>query len=111
MNYSKNVSEPWFSLISKGFKTVEGRLNKGDFKEMKVGDNVEWNCGERKVSTRIVAIKQYPSFKKYLESEGLEKTLPFIVVNINQGLDVYYQYYSKEDEKEFGVLAIHLELL
>ena len=36
------LSEPWFTLISLGLKTVEGRKNKGRFKEMKVGDIVEW---------------------------------------------------------------------
>ena len=25
--YIKNVSEPWFSLIKLGLKTIEGRLN------------------------------------------------------------------------------------
>ena len=35
MIYEKNLSEPWFSLIKLGLKTVEGRLNKGDFKELK----------------------------------------------------------------------------
>lgn len=30
--YTKSVSEPWFTLISLGLKTVKGRLNKGEFK-------------------------------------------------------------------------------
>jgi hypothetical protein len=37
-----HVSEPWFSLISLGIKTIEGRKNKGIFKELKIGDVVEW---------------------------------------------------------------------
>jgi ASC-1-like (ASCH) protein len=111
MNYSKNVSEPWFSLISTGLKTVEGRLNKGEFKEMKVGEIIEWknyDFGERKMLTKIVKKEHYASFKDYLETEGLKKCLPSID-NIDQGLDVYYSYYSKEDEKEFGIVAIHVE--
>ena len=36
--YKENVSEPWFTLISLGLKTVEGRKNKGRFKEMQIGD-------------------------------------------------------------------------
>ena len=39
-NYTETVSEPWFTLISMGLKSVEGRKNKGRFKEMKVGDIV-----------------------------------------------------------------------
>jgi len=36
--YTENVSEPWFSLINLGLKTVEGRKDKGRFHDMKVGD-------------------------------------------------------------------------
>jgi ASC-1-like (ASCH) protein len=38
--YTKNLSEPWFSLIKIGLKTCEGRLNKGDFSLMKKGDYI-----------------------------------------------------------------------
>lgn len=30
-NHKIHVSEPWFTLIKKDDKTVEGRLNKGRF--------------------------------------------------------------------------------
>jgi ASC-1-like (ASCH) protein len=40
--YIENVSEPWFTLISLGLKTVEGRKNKGRFKDMQVGEIIEW---------------------------------------------------------------------
>lgn len=33
--YEKNLSEPWFSLIKVGVKTVERRLNKDDFQAIK----------------------------------------------------------------------------
>ena len=35
MLYTKNLSEPWFTLIKLGLKKCEGRLNKGDFAKMK----------------------------------------------------------------------------
>ena len=38
MKYSKHLSEPWFSLIKLNIKTCEGRLNKGDFSNMKEND-------------------------------------------------------------------------
>jgi ASC-1-like (ASCH) protein len=110
---SINVSEPWFSLILLGIKTVEGRLNKNRFKEMKEGDIVEWSnndFGPRKVVTKIVKKTFYKSFNEYLNSEGIENCLPGIN-NIKDGLAVYYKYYKKEDEVEFGVTAIKVEIL
>lgn len=111
--YTLNVSEPWFTLISLGLKKVEGRKNKGVFKEMQVGDIIEWTNSDfkpRSVLTRITKKVQYNTFKEYLEAEGLDKCLPGMP-DIEYGLSVYFKYFTKEDEKEFGVMAIHIELV
>jgi ASC-1-like (ASCH) protein len=113
VKYSENLSEPWFTLISLGLKTVEGRKNKGRFKDMQVGEIVEWKNADfnlRSVLTRIAHKKEYDTFAEYLETEELDKCLPGIT-NMEDGLSVYYKYFTKEDEKEFGVVAIGLELI
>ncbi len=112
-DYVENVSEPWFTLISLGLKTVEGRKNKGRFTEMKVGDIIQWKNNdfmERSVLTEIIGKVEYSTFQEYLESEGLNKCLPGIP-SLDHGLSVYFKYFTKEDEKEFGVVAIRLRLL
>ena len=111
--YSEHLSEPWFTLISMGLKTVEGRKNKGRFKEMKIGDIVEWNNDDfkhRSVKTRIIGKNNYKTFEEYLNTEGLQKCLPGIP-SIEHGLSVYFKYFTKEDEAQFGVTAIQLELI
>ena len=111
--YKQHLSEPWFTLISLGLKTVEGRKNKGIFKDLEKGDIIEWfnnDFIERKIKTKVVSKKTYNTFKEYLNQEGLEKCLPGIN-NIDDGLSVYFKYYTKDDEKKFGVVAIRLELL
>ena len=113
IKYIENVSEPWFTLISLGLKTVEGRKNKGKFKEMQVGEIIEWRNDDfnpRSVLTKIIKKQEYNTFREYLETEGLNKCLPGIT-NLDNGLSVYFKYYTKEDEKEFGVIAIVLELI
>ncbi len=112
-NYIENLSEPWFTLISLGLKTVEGRKNKGRFKEMNVGDIVQWTNNDfapRTVLTEVIVKTEYKTFGEYLEAEGLDKCLPGIK-DLDIGLSVYYKYFTKEDEKEFGVIAIRLKLL
>jgi len=115
MLYKKHVSEPWFSLIKNGVKTVEGRLNKGDFAQMKKGDIVVWYSNQpdndqNMVKTRIVNINHYKSFHEYLKAERLKNTLP-VIKTIKDGEKIYYQYFSKNDEKKYGVLAIRMKLL
>jgi ASC-1-like (ASCH) protein len=111
--YIEHVSEPWFSLINLGLKIVEGRKNKGRFHDMKVGDIIEWKNEDfmsRSVKTKITKKVVYSTFKEYLETEGLDNCLPGMP-SIEHGLSVYYKYYTKEDEKEYGVMAIHIQLL
>ena len=112
-DYVEHLSEPWFSLISLGLKKVEGRKNKGKFKEMKVGEVIEWintDFKERSIKTKINKKIKYNTFKEYLKKEGLQKCLPGIP-SLSHGLSVYFKYYSKEDEKKYGVIALQLELV
>ena len=109
--YVEHVSEPWFSLIHLGMKTVEGRKNKGRFKDMQVGEIIEWQNDDfkpRTTLTRITHKATYPTFKEYLEKEGLDNCLPGIPT-LEHGLSVYYKYFTEADEKEYGVVAIRME--
>jgi ASC-1-like (ASCH) protein len=106
--YKKNLSEPWFSLIKLGIKDVEGRLNKGDFANMNIGDFILFTNNElgfeRKFKIVIKNISYYDNFQTYLENETLERCLPCID-NIEDGLNVYYKYYKKSDELEYKIKA------
>ncbi len=111
--YTLSVDEPWFSLISLKLKTIEGRLNKGLFKKMEIGDIVKWTndkFGSRSVLTKIINKTEYKTFEEYLTDKTLEKCLPSIK-EMNNGLGVYFTYYTKEQESEFGVVAITLEVI
>ena len=110
--YYEHLSKPWFSLISLGLKTIEGRLNKGRFQEMQIGDIIEFHNEdflERKILTKVSGKTEYKSFTEYLETEGLGICLPSMP-SLPHGLSVYYKYFSKEKEEEFGVVAMQLVL-
>jgi ASC-1-like (ASCH) protein len=108
-----NVSQPWLRLIQNGQKTVEGRLNKGKFADIKVGTVLVISGNSNSNSKKTVAVTtrvcRYASFEEYLSQEGLARTLPGIK-SIKDGVDVYRKFYSAEDERTHGVLAIHIVL-
>ena len=111
VKYRENVSEPWFSMIQKEIKTVEGRLKRKNFSLMREGDVVEWSNSEyelKKVKTIIREIREYKTFREYLEGEGLERCLPEIK-DIESGIMIYYRYYTEEDERKNGIVALRLE--
>ena len=108
-----HISEPWMTLIAASAKTVEGRLKKGSFSEMQVGDLIAWYNDDfgfrREVHTLITGLTTYSSFLEYLRAESLDKCLPaYGVCTLEEGAQVYRQYYSSLAEAEHGVLAITL---
>ena len=111
---NKEISEPWFSLIKVGLKTVEGRLNKGEFMTLKKGDSIIIFNKElgfmREYEIKITSIHKYKTFSEYLEKEKLEKCLPGIDT-IEEGVKVYYKYYSKIDEEKYKIIAIRFRLV
>ena len=111
--YRRHLSEPWFSLMAVGCKTVEGRLNSGDWLSMEDGDQIDWfneDFGlKREFSTVIISKSVYPCLTSYLYTEGLNKTLPNIYT-LEDGLKIYYSYYKPKDEEKYGVVALELQV-
>ena len=112
--YKKHLSEPWFTLIKLGIKKCEGRLNKGEFSEMNKNDYIIFQNNDfgflRELKCKITSIHNYISFKEYLEKETLHKCLPGID-DIKDGINIYYKYYTKEDELKYKIIAIRLKVI
>lgn len=101
-----NVKEPYYSLILKKEKNVEGRLNKGKFAEIKKGDFLILGKKKLKVLEKII----YKSFQEMIENEGVENVIPD-KKTVNEAVEVYYSFYTQKDEKKFGVCAIKFEIV
>jgi ASC-1-like (ASCH) protein len=112
--YRKHLSEPWFSLMAIGCKTIEGRLNRGDWHSIEEGDCIDWYNDDfglkRGCKTVIISKNIYKCFESYLYTEGLNKTLPTIK-NIEDGLKIYYSYYKPEEEEKYGIVALELQVV
>ena len=112
--FRKHLSEPWFSLIMIDSKTIEGRLNQGDWAEMREGDKIDFYNEDfglkRGYRAIIISKKVYPSFEIYLQTEGLHKTLPYIE-KFEDGLKLYRLFYKLEEEMKSGVIALELKVL
>lgn len=101
-----NVQEPYKTFMLKGIKTVEGRLNKGKFMIIKIGDILEIESED--VVFKVIEKNIYPNFRKMLEKKGIKNVIPD-KDNINDAVDIYYKFYTKEQEKKFGVAAIKIK--
>lgn len=113
VEYTKHLSEPWFTLIQLKKKTVEGRLCKDDFAAMKPGDFITFTNNdfgfERKIKVKVTRTTIYNTFRDYLEAENIEKCLPGIK-DIDQGIQVYSKYFPNIRELENLHLVIAIRV-
>jgi|SRR3989344_4615940 len=109
MTYDNHRAEPYFSFVKNGQKTVEGRVKKGKYARIKPGDHivVHNELETDKVEVVVKRITSYRTIKEMLESENIKNLLPG-VRTVEGGIEVYRKFYTPEQEKEFGVVAIEV---
>lgn len=100
-----DVQEPYLSFIKSGKKTVEGRLGKDKYLNLRKGDLIKINDME----VEIVSVEKYSTFKDMLIAVGFKNAIPD-AGSLEDAVNVYYRFYSKDDEKIFGVVGIHIKL-
>lgn len=106
------LQDKYFEQIKKAKKTVEGRINDGDYKEIKVGGFIEFHRQSDKndkLMCEVIGATAYTGFEEMLTAEGLNKCLPG-VVDIPAGVEVYHSigtYRQRAEQK--GVIAFRLK--
>jgi len=100
-----DIQEPYFSYIQSGQKTIETRLNKGKFKFLEIGDILRIN---NQANFEIIDKKLYSSFRDMIIKEGIENIVPDKDI-VEDAINICYQFYSKKQEKEFGVMALRIK--
>ena len=111
-NMACSVSKPWFQYIG-GKKKVEGRLNKGIFTILQVGDLLIVHNKDKMSefkNTRITAIHKASSFAE-LYKKFADKLLPKEGLKPGEDHNIYEQFYSETDVEKYGVLGIEFELI
>jgi ASC-1-like (ASCH) protein len=104
-----------------GEKTVEARLGKPRFLKMEIGDILSirediWIDGKiigtqkDRMRIKITQILYFETFKEMFQSVNFKSAVP-TANNIQEAIDRYAEFYSKEDEKKYGVVTIFFDLL
>jgi ASC-1-like (ASCH) protein len=110
--YKNHITEPYFSFLKNRQKNIEGRIREGLYKEVVLGDHIVVCNNEETDSVEFLVkdVRRYVSFQEMLEKEPFKKILPD-VESINEGIGIYKKFYDPAEEKEFGVVAIEVELI
>lgn len=101
-----------FELIKNGSKTIEVRLFDEKRRKVGVGDTVIFSrmSGTETVTTKVTALYVKPSFESLYNSFPIESFGGGIGDTAKTLTENIYRYYTKEQERTFGVLGIEIIL-
>jgi ASC-1-like (ASCH) protein len=105
-----NCEEPWFSLLEKGKKPVEGRKGQKKYRDLKPGDLVCFQCvgSERSFIAIVEKIDCFDTILEYLTKTTLEKALPGIKT-FSEALKIYSAWSTPEEVEALGFLGIWIK--
>lgn len=112
MTHNMNLQTIYFEKIKNGTKIYEIRLNDEKRKQIRVGDSIIFaNQSNQNQTVEVVVegLLHFTSFKQMASSLPL-KQVGFDGLTINEVEKIYHEFYSTENEKHFGVLAIKVKL-
>ena len=108
MIHKMKLNESPFERIKNGTKTIEFRLYDEKRKKIKIGDKIEFSKLpdlQEKILVDVLDIYRDKTF------ENLFKKIYTDEDEIERKTKLMYQFYSKEREKEYGVIGIKIGLL
>lgn len=101
----------WFELTRLGLKTVEVRLFDEKRQKIKLNERILFVCdqSDESVTARVTALYRFDSFLE-LGKSGLVNACGFKGMTPSEIQSLMRGFYSEEDEKRYGVLAIETEV-
>lgn len=113
MKHDMKLKAIYFDKIKTGEKNYEIRLNDEKRRLINVGDVLIFNKEpelKEKIATEVKELVYFNSFEELLNTLPVEK-IGFKSMDKQSIKDVYYQFYSKEDENKYGVVAIKVKVI
>jgi ASC-1-like (ASCH) protein len=107
--------------IRTGDKTVEARLGKPRFLRIQEDDLLSiredfWYEGnileslQHALTVKVTQVLYFETFKEMLEAIDFQAAIP-TATTVDEALKAYRTYYSAEDEREYGVVALTFEVV
>ena len=105
MHYPFNVKEPYKTFLLNWQKTIEWRLNKWKFASLQTGDILQFESWEEFM---VENVSHHQSFKEMIQTLWKENIIPD-AKDDEEAWNVYYRFYTPEDEKKFWVVWIQVK--
>ncbi len=114
LTYFFNLNKESFEKVRNNVKTIEMRLNDEKRRKLKIGDNIVFVNRENEneiIPVTVTALHIFSSFKELYASLPLSKC-GYTAENIkNADSRDMLEYYSRREEKKFGVVGIEFKVM
>lgn len=101
--------EDTFTNIKNKKKTIEGRLEKGIFKDINIKELIKICFQKEEILAQIISINKYEDFRDLLTTENIKEILPEID-EIEKGIKIYNEYYPSNNNN-YKILSIKFNIL
>jgi|SRR3989344_4153999 len=102
------VKRDFFEAIESGRKTLELRLARGQFANIKAGDTRQFRTsGNDSVAVRIVGVRRYASISLVLGSEDMDKLAPGVTQD--ELSRISQTIFNESDVRKHGLVLIEFE--
>lgn len=111
MLHEMKLQSKYFDKIKSGEKIYEIRLNDEKRKIIDVGDTIIFSREtdlKEKITTIVQDLVYFASFEEMAQTLPAKK-IGFENLDTKSIIDIYHTFYSSEDEKKYGVVAIKVK--
>ena len=113
MTHEMKLQPKYFDYILNGTKRIEIRLNDEKRKKIKLGDKIKFlKEADLKESfeAQVIGLLKYNSFEELLRDYDIS-ILSDANMTKDELISTLEQFYTKEKQKQYGVLGIRIELI
>ena len=106
-----HLDEDIYSLVDKGIKDVEVRVNDEKRRKLNIGDNVIFiNRGNENetLTTTILSLDYYDNFEELVRHYDIERMYTKDITK-EDFVKLLERFYTKEEQEEYGVVALVLK--
>lgn len=114
LTHQMNLHPGPFEMIRQGLKTVELRLNDEKRRAIRIGDRIVFTCSDdsaQQITVRVKELYRFASFEELYKKLPLDQCgyAPQELADASpRDMEAYY---TPEQQRQFGVLGIEMELL
>lgn len=112
ITHNMKLQSKYFEKIMQGTKLYEIRLNDEKRQLIKIGDSIQFVNESHPEQTILCKVEKLIVYKTFNQMcKDIKNTdIGFENCDTNQIVETYHKFYSKQDEKKYGVIAIKIFL-